>query len=136
MYRHFVDTGRAPLSEKVALLLEQPPESVRVAFERLAAAHVLVLDPETREVWMAMPFSAVATPFRVTSTSEQWWANCAWDAFGIPAMMVSDADIHTVCGACRRPLLFRVVGGRVTEVAGAVHFAVRPANWWDDIGFT
>lgn len=83
-----------------------------------------------------MPFSAVTTPFRVTSASGQWWANCAWDAFGIPAMMASDATIHTTCGACRRPLMFHVVRGRVTEVSGAVHFAVPPADWWADIGFT
>ncbi|MEO7238488.1 MAG: organomercurial lyase, partial [Gemmatimonadales bacterium] len=55
-----------------------------------AAAHVLVLDPATRGLWMAMPFSAVPTSFRVTTPSGEWWANCASDALVFSGLGLTD----------------------------------------------
>jgi hypothetical protein len=33
---------------------------------------------------MLNPFSAVETPHRVEAGGRSWFANCAWDALGIP----------------------------------------------------
>jgi hypothetical protein len=86
---------------------------------------------------MAMPFSALPTPYRVTAGSASWWANCAWDALGIPAMLHQNATIHSRCPISGQPLTLSVVAGQLEQGAsGRVHFAVPAARWWDDIGYT
>ncbi len=95
-----------------------------------------MLDPATRELWMAMPFSATPTQFRVTAGERAWWANCAWDALGISAMLQLPAEITTSCTDCGDPLTVRTTGQALCDPSGVVHFAVPAAAWWDDIGFT
>jgi hypothetical protein len=75
VYRHFVSAGRAPTIDEVADALVLDRDVVCEAFEALERGHVLVLQPDTREVWMAMPFSAVPTPFSVIVGKRRWWAN-------------------------------------------------------------
>lgn len=137
--RHAIYTslavGEKPTAAGLAAQLHVNADDVRSAFERLAAAHALVLDPQTREVWMALPFSAVPTDFRVTSGERSWFANCAWDAFGIPALLQRDAVITTSCLDCAEVLTYQVNGPMMTG-GGVVHFSVPAARWWDDIGFT
>jgi hypothetical protein len=60
---------------------------VRAALERLHAAHALVLDGDTREVRMALPFSNVATAYCVESAGRTWDANCAWDALALVRLL-------------------------------------------------
>lgn len=136
VYRHFVRTGEAPTVRHTSDELGIPPAATTSSLERLAAAHVLVLHPSTRRLWMAMPFSAVPTAFRVRARGREWWANCAWDALGISAMLEEPAEIRTTCGDCGDPPPIRTTGRGVAEGAGVVHFAVPSASWWDDIGFT
>lgn len=61
IYRHFVATASAPANERIAAEAGIPAHEVMTSLERLADAHMLVLDPRTRAIWMAMPFSAVPT---------------------------------------------------------------------------
>jgi hypothetical protein len=49
---------------------------------------------------MANPFSAVPTAYRVHAGGRWWYANCAWDAFGICATLHTDGDIETSCPDC------------------------------------
>jgi hypothetical protein len=85
---------------------------------------------------MAMPFSAVPTPFRVTTAEGAWFANCAWDALGIPAALGVDARIATSCADCGQPMTTEVHGGHLVNDSGVILFAVPAAHWWDDIRFT
>ena len=128
--------GDLPSSSAVAADLAMDVDAVIECYERLAAAHVLVLDPDSREVWMAMPFSAVPTAFRVDGLGLQWFANCAWDAFGIAVALSCDVSIATYCPDCGAPMTYGVRGGELTNRDGVVHFAVPAKQWWDDIGFT
>jgi hypothetical protein len=109
---------------------------VKASLERLAAARVLVLHPETRRIWMAMPFSAVPTAFTVRSGRRHWWACCAWDALGISAMLRIPVDITTDCPDCGNPPVIRTNGLTLLDGEGVVHFAVPPPDWWNDIGYT
>ncbi|HEU5305405.1 MAG TPA: organomercurial lyase [Gemmatimonadales bacterium] len=136
VYRHFVTRGKAPTLAETAAAAGAPSDAVRASLERLAAAHILVLDPQTRHIWMAMPFSAVPTGFRVRTDRGDWWANCAWDALGISAMLQAPAEITTSCSDCGAPPPVRTDGRALTHGAGVVHFAVPASEWWDDIGFT
>jgi Alkylmercury lyase len=136
VYGHFVRTGLAPAAEEIARQVSAADSAIRDSLERLAAGHVLVLDPGTRELWMAMPFSAVPTSFRVTAGAQQWWANCAWDALGISAMLRLPAEIYSSCSDCGDSPRIRTTGYQLAEGSGVVHFAIPAASWWDDIGFT
>ncbi len=136
VYQVFVQTGHAPDTASLAVGLDQPVSEVVNAIRRLADARVLVLRPGSDSIWMAMPFSAVPTGFRVlTSEGGAWWGNCAWDALGIPAALQIDAEIEATCAMDGAPLRLSVAEGRVHGRA-FVHFAVPAAHWWDDIGFT
>ena len=137
VYRHFVSHGRAPSIAEVASTLDASVHDVRRAFAFLAVQHVLVLQPDTDEVWMAMPFSAIETGFRVITEGSEWWANCAWDALGIPAMLGQDAEIYSTCPASGVPLRVTVVEGKLgVDTESVVHFLVPAARWWEDIGYT
>lgn len=136
IYQHLLDTGKAPGVSDVARRIDAEPDQVGEAFDRLAAQHVVVLQPGTRDLWMAMPFSAVPTGFQVVTHRGTWWANCAWDALGASAMLAAPATIATTCADCGDPVEVRTTGEALASGAGVVHFAVPAAQWWDDIGFT
>jgi hypothetical protein len=134
--QHFIDTGRAPTMTELASTLGIPEPDVRAAAHRLHDAHMLVLQPDSGEVLMANPFSAVPTGFEVTSGDQSWWANCIWDALGVPHMLQRDTRIVTACPCCGDALTLDVQGGVLTRVEGMIHFAVPARRWWDNIVFT
>jgi hypothetical protein len=136
VYRHLVRTGRAPSLSETSVDVGVEPVAVSASLERLDASHVLVLHPTTRDLWMAMPFSATPTGFRVRSGQRAWWANCAWDALGISAMLQIPVEITTSCSDCGDPPTVRTTGSALSALLGVVHFAVPAAEWWNDIGFT
>jgi len=135
IYRTFSEGG-IPRSEMLSHQLQMTLAEVRSALERLHAAHAIVLDPRTREPWMALPFSSVPTAFSIEGGGRSWFANCAWDAFGIPILVGVDAVISTTCQDCEGQIVYRVEQQRLADAHGVVHFAVPAARWWDDIGFT
>lgn len=137
MYSSFVRDGAAPTVSATAAALGLTGADVEAALRRLHDAHALVLHPGTTEVRMLNPFSAVETPHRVEAGGRRWFANCAWDALGIPAALHADARIETRCPDCSEPLELEVRGGELVRGAGVlVHFVVPARRWWDDIGFT
>lgn len=136
VYRHFVDRQRPPSTVEIAAALQLSSVEVEAAYERLAGNHILVLEPGGGTIRMAMPFSAVPTRFRVSSSGRTWWANCAWDALGIPAMLGVDATIYTSCPDCERPIKVPVETTGVRGGDELIHFAVPADRWWDNIAFT
>ena len=94
----------------------------RPLLRSLAAHHVVVLDALDR-IRMAHPFAAHRSGARVEAGGRTWWGNCAWDAFGIAALLglehptVTEHDVVAAGDA-----LF--------------HVQVPAALWWEDIGFT
>ena len=135
IYRTFAEGG-VPRSAALSAQLKIPLEDIKLAYQRLDEAHAIVLDQRTQEVWMALPFSAVPTPHRVTSGERAWYANCAWDAFGIPALIKGEARIESACGDCDAPIVYRVERGRLLDAHGVAHFAVPAARWWEDVVYT
>ncbi len=136
VYRHFVSTGTAPPPSALAAALKLEPERIESSLRRLGSQRVLVLEEATCRILMAMPFSGVPTPYRVETARGAWWANCGWDALGIPAMLNEDARFTTRCQDCDAPLSLTVERGQLREQEGVLHFLVPVARWWQDIGFT
>jgi hypothetical protein len=91
-YAAFVELGRAPAAAELGEEAE-----VRTGWRQLHEAHALVLNPATDEIRMANPFSAVPTAYRVHADGRWWYANCAWDAFGVLSALKVDGRIESSC---------------------------------------
>jgi hypothetical protein len=109
---------------------------VRASLRQLAAARVLVLQPESGEILMAPPFSAVPTPFLVRTDRHASYANCAWDALGVPVMLSQAAQISASCGCCGESITLHTDGRASPAGSGVIHFAVPARRWWEDLVFT
>jgi hypothetical protein len=130
-YQLFVTLGRAPSAEEVG-----DADEIRAGWRRLHEQHALVLNPATDEIRMANPFSAVPTAYRVEAGGRSWYANCAWDAFGICAALAADGRIETSCPDCGEPIAVEVRAGRPDDESLLFHCLVPARRWWDDIVFT
>ena len=130
-YAFFVDHGRAPVAKEVGDV-----DAVRAGWRRLHAEHAVVLNPATDELRMLNPFSVVPTAYRVRVGDRWWYANCAWDAFGICAALHEDGRIETSCPDCGESLAVEVRNGQPDDESLSFHCLVPAAHWWDDIVFT
>jgi hypothetical protein len=129
-------TGRVPQAPAIADALGQPETEIRSALRQLAASRVIVLAPNEGNIWIAAPFCAVPSAFRVVSNDTTYWGICIWDALGIPAALGSDAVITTRCAESGEPMRFEVRNQALAQGEGVIHFAVPANRWWDNIGFT
>ncbi|MCI0343842.1 MAG: alkylmercury lyase family protein, partial [Chloroflexi bacterium] len=134
-YRRFVELGRAPLSGEVASAGGLSEDAVRAGWRRLHDGHALVLD-DAGGILMANPFAGQPTSFKVEAAGRSWFANCAWDAFGIGAALDVDSRIHAACPDCDVPIVIEVRDGVPSERELVFHVLVPAASWWADIGFT
>ena len=81
------ELGRAPAAVEVATRLGLAVDDVLEGWRRLDAQHAIVLDGTGAALRMLHPFSAVPTGYRVWAADRWWYANCAWDAFGVCAAL-------------------------------------------------
>jgi hypothetical protein len=135
-YHLFVDRGHAPTVADVATAAGSTASEIRAAWRRLHDVHALVLHPATSELRMANPFSAVVTAYRVHAAGRSWYANCAWDAFGICAVLHVDGRIETVCPDCNDAIECEVRAAQPSDKSLLFHCLVPASAWWDDIVFT
>jgi hypothetical protein len=126
-----VELGRAPAAGELG-----DEAGVRAGWRQLHDAHALVLDPATDEIRMANPFSAVPTAYRVHATGRWWYANCAWDAFGVLSALDVDGRIESSCPDCGEPYAVEVADRTIDRADLLFHCLVPAAQWWDDIVFT
>lgn len=134
-YGRFVELGRSPTAAEMADALWLSREDVLAGWRRLHELHALVLDA-TGELRMCNPFSAVPTPYRVYARDRWWYANCAWDAFGICAALRTDGRIETSCADCDETLTIEVRDEKPDDASLLFHALVPARAWWDDIVFT
>ena len=136
VYAETVRRGRPPLADEVAATLGVSRTEVVEGFVRLRSRRLLLLAPESGEIVMAPPFSAVPTPFLVETERGSYFANCVWDAYGVAAALHADARIRASCACCGDPMTLAVVGGKPVAAKGIGHFAVPAAHWWNDLPYT
>ncbi len=135
-YARFVELGRAPAAAEIAAIVGLDRAEVVAGWERLHAEHALVFNQLTGEIRMANPFSAVPTAYRVQAGQRWWYANCAWDAFGICGALHEEGLVETSCPDCGEELHVAVRDRRPDDLALLFHCLVPAARWWDDIVFT
>ena len=135
-YALFVELGRAPSAQEVGQAADITADEVVAAWRELHNMHALVLSPDTPEIRMANPFSAVPTAYRVEAAGRWWYGNCAWDALEICAALHVDGRIETSCPDSGETIALEVVNQRVDDERLLFHCLVPAAHWWDDTIFT
>ena len=135
VYDYVMREGLPPTIAAIATALSRSRDEVKASLQRLADAHMLVLQKGSGEILMANPFSAVPTPFPVKVGERSYYGNCIWDAMGIPAMLKQDGVIDASCGCCGTAMTLKITNGSLEEARGVAHFAIPAAHWWDDIVF-
>jgi hypothetical protein len=134
-YRQVVATGRAPTVATAAKEMGSTETAVRAAYARLSELHAFMLT-ETGELWRAAPFSAVPTAFPVEAEGRTYYANCIWDALGIPAALAQNAIIPASCACCNLGMTLQVKAGSLLPHEGLIHIAVPACRWYEDVVFT
>jgi hypothetical protein len=135
-YGLFADLGRGPTAAEVASAASSSVDDVLAGWMRLHDAHALVLNEAGSEIRMANPFSAVPTAYRVVANGRSWYANCAWDAFGVCAALRCDGRIETSCPDCGDPIGVSVEDQRPDDETLVFHCLVPASEWWEDIVYT
>jgi hypothetical protein len=156
VYQLFASTGKAPTLGALAAAEGRAPDAVWSGLRALADAHLLALRPEVAEagsaatveaaltpdrpspIWMAHPFSGVATDFSVRVSGVDFDVNCAWDALSLPSMLEETGVAELGCAESGDRFQLRMGPEGVSgQPAGAVvHFQVPAREFWRDIGFT
>ncbi|HET6682384.1 MAG TPA: organomercurial lyase [Gaiella sp.] len=134
-YTLLVRLGRGPTAAELATETGMAETAVQAGWKRLHEQHAIVLGSDD-EIRMANPFSAVPTSHRVEAAGRSWYANCAWDAFGVCAALDADGHIETTCPDCGEQLVVEVRDGRPDDESLVFHSLVDAGHWWDDIVFT
>jgi len=136
IYRHFAESGQRPSLEVVAESIGFDVSSVRDAYRRLRAQRVLVLEPDGAAIRMAPPFSGVPTQHVVIFDETKYFANCAWDSFGMPAALQRPGQVHSRCEQSGEPLSLEIGLEGPPPCSWLFHCLVPAAKSWDDIVFT
>jgi len=134
IYRLLAERGRPPSVAECAQAWKLAPAAAREAYRALEARHALLLAPDGESIRMAHPFSGVPTSFVVRSGGIEYWANCAWDALGIPAALHADAEVDAFADGGAVHLAVR--NGQLHSNGELVHFALPFRRWYDDLVFT
>jgi hypothetical protein len=136
IYNHFASKAERPAAADIATRLETSPAEVLESYRRLQAQRVLFLDTDGESIRMAPPFSGIPTQHVVEAGGLSYYANCAWDAFGIPAALHKPATVKSQCGQSRQLLTLAVDENGAEASDWLFHCLVPAAKWWDDIVFT
>jgi hypothetical protein len=133
IYQGFAACGKPPAATDLSETLGIPRDEVVASLRRLAAARAVVLEADGATIRMALPFSAVPTAHIVESGVVRYYANCAWDALGIPAALKRPAVVRSRCGMTHEGLRLEVNGDSAPLSTWLFHTPVRASRWWDDI---
>ena len=117
IYQHITEKERPPTVAETAARFQFSIDRAREIYKELHQRHAIFLDPGTANIRIANPYSAIPTTFRVHTHRHSYWANCAWDAFGIPAMLSADARIETVCADNQQAVNIGIEQGRIQAEA-------------------
>lgn len=133
-YQQYAALGRVPSVAVVGAATGLDEDDVIAGWRRLHDAHALVLDGDALR--MLNPFSMIRTGYRVTTGGRFWYANCAWDAFGVCSALRARGRIETRCPDCSASLVIDSDEDTAATRALVFHSLVPARRWWDDIVFT
>jgi alkylmercury lyase len=94
-----------------------PRAEVEQALASLEAKGALEVDGDGRVIG-AHGLTRRGTRHEIVTGQRRWHAWCALDAVGIPVALGLDAEVRTVCPACKLEIRLRVHRGAVNSTAG------------------
>src|SRR5437870_13486212 len=105
VFDYFVEQAVPPVLEQIMERYRLRREEAFAVLKGLEEARHLKLVSGTQRILMAFPFSAVATPFRVTRPviGRRFYATCAWDAVAFHSMLLELTRIDGRCPLCAAP---------------------------------
>jgi hypothetical protein len=137
VYDHVIDRGVVPTLAAIGSHFDSDAAEVKRRLSLLRIGKTIALHPSTGEIWMAGPFSAAPTAYRLTDGVKTWYGNCAWDMFGVAVLVNRRLVAHTACTDCGDAMTVDCDPDRPpADGAGIVHFLVPARRWYDDLGFT
>jgi alkylmercury lyase-like protein len=136
VYRLFAETGRRPEPDEVARRAGIDRARVLEAYQTLRAQRLLLLEPDGASIRMAPPFSGVPTQHRVEVEGVEYYANCAWDALGVPAALHRPGRVRSRCEQSGEPLDLPIGVEGPEPSTWLFHCPIPAAHWWDDLVFT
>ena len=136
VYDHLIATGFMPSIDDIAGHLQLSRVEATERLGGLKIGKTILVHPTTGEIWMAGPFSATETQYRVVGRRASWWANCAWDMFGVATIVGEAVGIETHCTECGDPWTLTADPQSPPAQEGIVHFLLPARKWYEDIGFT
>ena len=136
VYEGILERGMPPSVKEIASHFRVATDDARESLARLKIGKTVLVDPRSGEVWMAGPFSAKPTDYRVVGARTKWFANCAWDMLGVAVLANECVTVETHCVDCGDEMVFDVDPRAGTTLDAIVHFLVPARRWYDDIGFT
>ncbi len=136
VYRWWIAHGRPPVTAEIAAVAGIAESEALATLRRLHNEHALLLDGKREHIRIANPLSAVATPYRVQVGDRWYFANCAWDSLGIPAMLHVDALVQAEWALTAAPVQYAVTAGQLDAPPALVHFLLPFERWYDDLVHT
>lgn len=130
------ETATAPTPAEVAERLGETMEPVLAAWDDLREGRAIVTGEDGVSIRMANPFSGIPTEHTFESAGVRYYANCAWDALGIPAALGRAGTVRSWCAHSGEPLRLEVAETGPECCDWLFHSLVPAAHWWDDIVFT
>jgi hypothetical protein len=136
VYRHFATAGQSPTLDVMGEATGATSEQVRDGYRRLYAKRMLVPAGDFASIRMAPPFSGVPTQHRAVVNGTEYFANCAWDVFGVISALGGTGDVLSRCEQTGEPLVLHLTADGPPPSGWRFHSAVPAAKWWNDIVFT
>jgi hypothetical protein len=137
VYDHIIVRGAVPPSSEIAAYFDGDAAQVRDRLAALEVGKTILVHPATHEIWMAGPFSAAPTQYKLSDGKTTWYANCAWDMLGVAMLVDRPLLAETHCADCGERIAVECDPLHPpSECQAVVHFLVPARQWYDDIGFT
>ena len=111
-------------------------EQIKDGYRRLYAKRMLVPAGDLASIRMAPPFSGVPTQHRAIVNGTEYFANCAWDVFGVINALGGTGDAFSRCEQTFEPLALQLTTNGPPPSEWLFHCVVPAADWWNDIVFT
>src|ERR1051325_6591930 len=136
VYDVLLANGRPPLARQIGAHFGTSEAEAKAAIASIRIGKALLPHPVTGEIWMAGPFASEPTAYVVRGKATTWFANCAWDMFGVAAIAGQNTTVETWCTDCRERMTIAASPSEAPKGEAVVHLLVPARRWYDDVGFT
>ena len=137
IYDRFVASGTAPTSADIAAYFGIDTAAAKQRLAALKFGKTVLVSPSSGEIWMAGPFCATKSAYALSDGTTTWYANCAWDMFGVALIVGKPLIAEAQCADCRERIAVECDPAHPpVECQALVHFLVPAKHWYEDIGFT